>query len=79
MCIRDSHEAMVVAGLAALTPNVVVIMAQIRMDCLAGSAAWGDGRGRDKNGMHGTNFLSVARMFGLRLLSLTLCFRIQIM
>ena len=36
----------IVAGLAALTPNVVVIMAQIRMDCLAGSAAWGDGRGR---------------------------------
>ena len=34
------------AGLAALTPNVVVIMAQVRMDCLAGSAAWGDGRGR---------------------------------
>ena len=44
--LPGDHEAMVVAGLAALTPNVVVIMAQIRMDCLAGSAAWGDGRGR---------------------------------
>lgn len=44
--LPGNHEAMVVAGLAALTPNVVVIMAQIRMDCLAGSAAWGDGRGR---------------------------------
>lgn len=44
--LPGNHEAMVVAGLAALTPNVVVIMAQVRMDCLAGSAAWGDGRGR---------------------------------
>ena len=36
-------EAMLVAGLAILTPNVVIILAQARLDILAGSLAWKGG------------------------------------
>ncbi|MDD4701302.1 MAG: AEC family transporter [Desulfovibrio sp.] len=38
-----NNEAMLVAGLAILTPNVVMILAQARLDLLAGSLAWKGG------------------------------------
>ncbi len=38
-----NSEAMLVAGLAILTPNVVIILAQGRLDILAGSLAWKGG------------------------------------
>ena len=37
-------EAMLIAGLATLTPNAVMIVAQSRLDVLAGASAW-DGAG----------------------------------
>lgn len=39
-------EALVVAGLMTLTPNVVVILGQVRLDLLNGVTAWEEGQSR---------------------------------
>lgn len=41
--LPGNQEALLIAGLATLTPNVVMIMGQARLDMLAGASAWSDG------------------------------------
>ncbi len=44
--LPGNTEALVVAGLMTLTPNVVVIMGQVRLDLLNGVTAWEEGQSR---------------------------------
>lgn len=41
--LPGNQEALLIAGLATLTTNIVMIMGQARLDMLAGAAAWSDG------------------------------------
>ena len=41
--LPGNQEALLIAGLATLTTNIVMIMGQARLDMLAGAAAWGGG------------------------------------
>lgn len=41
--LPGNQKALLIAGLATLTTNIVMIIGQARLDLLAGAAAWGDG------------------------------------